>query len=495
MSEKRSKCCMCLRGLWCCPCCTKQEDGAEEEKPGTGEDEDTAKQKPGHEAEGVTPSLAREHQVEDEAGKQRPSVKGTSEPSPSQTHYVQDPPEVIEIKGEQTEEFSQENKSIVWSLMKQIRPGMDLSKIALPTFILEPRSFLDQITDYYYHADIISKAAKERDPYVRMKTIVKWYLSGFYKKPKGLKKPYNPILGETFRCYWAHGNGSKTFYLAEQVSHDPPISSFFLTNRQDGFVITGTILAKSKLHGNSATAFLEGVITLSLLEWEEHYSMTMPYAYVKGLMMGTMTLERGGEVVINCEETGYRTEMEFNLQPFLGSDDQINEISGQVKIGNEIIAELDGNWDDTVILEKYDTDTSEILWQVTEQMPPCRLKRFTVPLDEQEQFESCRLWQRVSDAIKREDHEAAAEEKSTLEEAQRARRKEREESGTQWRTKYFEHTGGVFAFNEDGVATDVAKYSYKFADMRPWDEEVDLYQYERDYEVCTMTRRGAARNV
>ena len=50
-----------------------------------------------------------------------------------------------------------------------------------------------------------------------MRSIVGWYLSGFYKKPKGLKKPYNPILGETFRCYWQHPNGSRTFYIAEQV--------------------------------------------------------------------------------------------------------------------------------------------------------------------------------------------------------------------------------------------------------------------------------------
>jgi hypothetical protein len=53
-----------------------------------------------------------------------------------------------------------------------------------------------------------------------MKGIVKWYVSGFYKKPKGLKKPYNPILGETFRCSWKHPNGSRTFYLAEQVNAD-----------------------------------------------------------------------------------------------------------------------------------------------------------------------------------------------------------------------------------------------------------------------------------
>ena len=61
------------------------------------------------------------------------------------------------------------------------------------------------------------QAATESEPFMRMKAVVQWYLSGFYKKPKGLKKPYNPIIGETFRCYWDHKNGSKTFYLAEQV--------------------------------------------------------------------------------------------------------------------------------------------------------------------------------------------------------------------------------------------------------------------------------------
>jgi hypothetical protein len=51
-----------------------------------------------------------------------------------------------------------------------------------------------------------------------MKNVVKFYLSGFYKKPKGLKKPYNPVLGELFRCYWSSpNNDSKTFYIAEQV--------------------------------------------------------------------------------------------------------------------------------------------------------------------------------------------------------------------------------------------------------------------------------------
>lgn len=37
--------------------------------------------------------------------------------------------------------------------------------------------------------------------------------------PQGLKKPYNPIIGETYRCMWLHQKtNSKTFYIAEQVT-------------------------------------------------------------------------------------------------------------------------------------------------------------------------------------------------------------------------------------------------------------------------------------
>ncbi len=42
-------------------------------------------------------------------------------------------------------------------LLKQVRPGMDLSKVVLPTFILEPRSLLEKLSDYYYHCDILEE--------------------------------------------------------------------------------------------------------------------------------------------------------------------------------------------------------------------------------------------------------------------------------------------------------------------------------------------------
>lgn len=102
---------------------------------------------------------------------------------PTETKYVENAREELGQQGDssQTEEVDEENKSLIWTLVKQVRPGMDLSKVVLPTFILEPRSFLDKLSDYYYHSDILSEAVLLDDPYARLKAVVRWYLSGFYK--------------------------------------------------------------------------------------------------------------------------------------------------------------------------------------------------------------------------------------------------------------------------------------------------------------------------
>ena len=99
-----------------------------------------------------------------------------------------------------------------------------------------------------------------------------------------------------------------------QVSHHPPISAYYVTNREEGFVISSSILAKSKFYGNSTSAILDGIATLSLLPRGEDYKLTMPYAHCKGILMGTMTMELGGKVYIECSKTGYSAELEFKLR-------------------------------------------------------------------------------------------------------------------------------------------------------------------------------------
>ncbi|XP_035779935.1 oxysterol-binding protein-related protein 8-like isoform X1 [Anopheles albimanus] len=396
-----------------------------------------------------------------------------------ETPYVHSSEEEFGAAGEQVEELPEEHKSLIWFLVKQVRPGMDLSKVVLPTFILEPRSFLDKLADSYYHADILSKAVLEDDPFTRMKTVVQWYLSGFYKKPKGLKKPYNPILGETFRCYWQHENGSRTFYIAEQVSHHPPVSVFYVTNRQDGFCISCSILAKSKFYGNSTSAILEGVATLTLLPRGESYTLTVPYAHCKGILMGTLSMELGGKVTIECENTGYKTELEFKLKPFLGGNEYTNLLVGKLKLGKETLATINGHWDGEIRIKDTRSNEESLLFNATPEVRAKRLKRFTVPMESQGMNESERLWQHVSAAIHRDDQVGATEEKTALEEAQRISAKERKATCTEW---------VPLLFQQDFVT---GQWHYKYADLRPWDPRNDLRQYESNYRIQTKTRHQA----
>nr|XP_029723369.1 oxysterol-binding protein-related protein 8 isoform X7 [Aedes albopictus] len=396
-----------------------------------------------------------------------------------ETPYVHSSEEEFGAAGEQVEELPEEHKSLIWFLVKQVRPGMDLSKVVLPTFILEPRSFLDKLADSYYHADILSKAVLEDDPFTRMKTVVQWYLSGFYKKPKGLKKPYNPILGETFRCYWQHENGSRTFYIAEQVSHHPPISVFYVTNRQDGFCISCSILAKSKFYGNSTSAILEGVATLTLLPRGESYTLTVPYAHCKGILMGTLSMELGGKVSVECENTGYKTELEFKLKPFLGGNEYTNLITGKLKLGKETLATINGHWDGEIRIKDSRTNEESVLFNPSTDIRAKRLKRFTVPMESQGMTESERLWQHVTAAIRRDDQVGATEEKTALEEAQRISAKERKATCTEW----------IPALFQQDLVT--GQYHYKYADLRPWDPRNDLRQYESNYRIQTKTRHQA----
>ncbi|KAL9893141.1 oxysterol-binding protein-related protein 8 isoform 1-T1 [Glossina fuscipes fuscipes] len=403
-----------------------------------------------------------------------------NEDDPIETPYVPSVEEEINPEtGEQVEELAEENKSLIWCLLKQVRPGMDLSKVTLPTFILEPRSFLDKLSDSYYHADILSCAVTEDDPFTRMKLILKWYLSGFYKKPKGLKKPYNPILGETFRCYWEHQTSSRTYFIAEQVSHHPPVSAFYVTNRQEGFSISCSILAKSKFYGNSTSAVLDGEAKLTLLPRGECYVLNTPYAHCKGILMGTLSMELGGKISIECESTGYKTELEFKLKPFLGGADHTNCVVGKIKLVKEVLATIEGHWDGEMRIKDVKTGEEGILFAATKDVMKQRLQRYIVPFDSQLPNESERLWSLVSAAIRRDDQRGATEEKTVLEEAQRKGAKERKATFVQW---------DPYHFSQDLLT---GKWIYKYADLRPWDPRNDVKQYEIDYKVLTKTRHLA----
>lgn len=54
-----------------------------------------------------------------------------------------------------TEVLEDDSRSIILDIIAQLRKGKDLHRVALPTFVLEPRSMLERITDFMSHPDLI----------------------------------------------------------------------------------------------------------------------------------------------------------------------------------------------------------------------------------------------------------------------------------------------------------------------------------------------------
>nr|KAF6466851.1 oxysterol binding protein like 5 [Rousettus aegyptiacus] len=438
------------------------------------------------------PELVQESEDEsqDHSRKTNQSRSDRSEapggPPPRGTTYVEQDHEELGERGaaSQVETVSEENRSLMWLLLKQLRPGMDLSRVALPTFVLEPRSFLSRLSDYYCHADLLSRAALEEDAYTRIKLVLRWYLSGFYRKPKGIKKPYNPILGETFRCRWFHPHtDSHTFYIAEQVSHHPPVSAFHVSNRKDGFCISGSITAKSRFYGNSLSALLDGKATLTFLSRGEEYTLNMPYAHCKGILYGTMTMELGGRVTIASKQNNLQAELEFKLKPFFGGSTSINQISGKIVAGQEVLARLSGHWDREVFLEEEGRGGPHLFWDPSGEARGQRLRQQTVLLDEQTELESERLWQHVTRALREGDQHKATQEKCALEEAQRQRTRERQQSLMPWTPRLFR------------LDPATQEWRYLHENCSPWDPLKDIAQFEQDGVLHTLQQETPARQA
>lgn len=51
------------------------------------------------------------------------------------------------------------------------------------------------------------------------------------------------------------------FCIPLQVSHHPPVSALYVTNRQEGFSVSATVLAKSKFYGKSLSSVYHYIVS------------------------------------------------------------------------------------------------------------------------------------------------------------------------------------------------------------------------------------------
>ncbi|SCU89583.1 LANO_0D05556g1_1 [Lachancea nothofagi CBS 11611] len=336
------------------------------------------------------------------------------------------------------DENDESGQSILLGIISQLKPGCDLSRITLPTFILEKKSMLERITNQLQFPDILLNAHDEKDDLQRFVEVVKWYLSGWHIAPKAVKKPLNPVLGEFFTCYWDLPNKQQAFYFSEQTSHHPPKSSYFYMIPESNIRVDGTTIPKSRFLGNSTAAMMEGLTVLQFLDIKdsngkpEKYTLSQPNMYARGILFGKMRIELGDHMIIKSSK--YKVDVEFKTKGFISGT--YDAIEGIVKdhAGNEFY-EISGKWNDVMYIKDLRNKTPKSVLFDTNLATP--LKPLVRPLDEQGEFESRKLWKKVTDALANRDHTIATDEKFAIEDNQRDIAKKRLKDNSQFHPKLF----------------------------------------------------------
>uniref|UniRef100_A0A8D0AUT5 Oxysterol binding protein like 11 n=1 Tax=Sander lucioperca TaxID=283035 RepID=A0A8D0AUT5_SANLU len=333
----------------------------------------------------------------------------------------------------------EEERSVILHLLSQLKLGMDLTRVVLPTFILEKRSLLEMYADFMSHPDLFVAITDGSSPEDRMVRFVEYYLTSFHEGRKGAiaKKPYNPIIGETFHCSWKVPKTPEGPKEPSQGSPDPaaaqePYQVRFVAEQERQICVNTHVWTKSKFMGMSIGVSMIGEGCLYLLEHDEEYTFTLPCAYARSILT-VPWVELGGKININCAKSGYSAILTFQTKPFYGG--KLHKITGEVKHNatNAVVCRVQGEWNG--VLEFSYTSGETRVVDVTK-LPVT--KKSVRPIEKQGPTESRRLWQHVTESLRQKDIEKATEHKRFLEERQRTEERHRAESETAWRTRYFD---------------------------------------------------------
>lgn len=131
-------------------------------------------------------------------------------------------------------------QSVLMQFLKQLATAStDLHQLTCPAVMLNGVSLLEYGKHWGDHPELFAKISEGKSPqgfapfnssveYLfsieRLVSVIRWYMSTLYGSYVGRtvksggfeRKPYNPILGEQFNCYWPHSEIGETVLTSEQ---------------------------------------------------------------------------------------------------------------------------------------------------------------------------------------------------------------------------------------------------------------------------------------
>lgn len=335
----------------------------------------------------------------------------------------------------------------IWNILKD-SVGKDLSKISLPVALNEPLSFLQRLAEDIEYSELLDQAAVEPDPYRRLLLVATMVVSHYSSTQSRTGKPFNPLLGETYALVMPHkGNGVR--FVAEQVSHHPPISACYAEGSGGMWKYYNALEVRNKFWGKSLEVFPTGWNHIEIPGFGDRYEFEQVTSCVHNIVVGKMWLDNYGEMDIVNRTTGDHCVIKFQKSGWLSDAKSLGTVSGIVYDAQGVPRRrLSGRWVDSI----YDDTNSrqcELLWQVRSRPPPTASNSYNMtqwaislnqaidPKDMAGTAPTDSRFRPDQRALEIGEYEQAGRLKNMLEEGQRVRRQALESAGKEWQPLWF----------------------------------------------------------
>lgn len=346
--------------------------------------------------------------------------------------------------------------SLIGFLRKNV--GKDFSTISMPVSANEPTSFLQRAAEQMEYSSLLDSAVAadapsgERLLYITAFAISS--LSGSRARERAVRKPFNPMLGETFELV-REDKGYR--FISEKVSHRPVRLACHAESTQ--WALTQSPMPTQKFWGKSAELVTEGKVRVALHSTGDRFSWTQATCFLRNIIAGEKYVEPVGTMTIMNETTGQQAIVTFKSGGMFSgrSEEVIVQTLGPQ--GKELPKGLIGKWTSSLTITENGMAASKPIWTVGDLVPnPAKtygLTSFAASINEITPIEEGKL--PPTDSRLRPDQRAAEQGdldtaeglKARLEEAQRERRKGLEERGVGWTPKWFSKMEGLEGLGEE----------------------------------------------
>eukprot|EP00879_Flechtneria_rotunda_P000148 GHRR01000215.1.p1 GENE.GHRR01000215.1~~GHRR01000215.1.p1 ORF type:complete len:681 (+),score=269.84 GHRR01000215.1:832-2874(+) len=165
---------------------------------------------------------------------------------------------------------------------KLLSGNLDLINITLPVVMFEARSYLQKLADPWVHPNHLQQAAVCSNPLERLKLTAAWFVAGLQHVFSSWRKPFNPILGETWQAHLPSGSS----IVMEQVSHHPPVTAFHLEGPGGLFTFDGLSQPEVSFTGGGLKTSAKGYRRITFATDNSTVLIEYPYYKIGGLLSG-----------------------------------------------------------------------------------------------------------------------------------------------------------------------------------------------------------------